>query len=147
MKFNLPIELGQKFRKIMIENLRFIDYKFKEIIHLINNHKEMKHAHHAKNIDYKLTNVSDHLDYQRSRIERLVLGHNGDGIQELTDSHVAIDSTPFNVLSERLYYDFNKINQTMESNYNALNKKIERVINVNDYGADPTGQTDSTEAF
>ncbi|NGX76391.1 peptidase G2 [Staphylococcus sciuri] len=147
MKFNLPIELGQKFRKMMIENLRFIDYKFNQIIDLINNHKSDKHAHHAKNIDYKLTNVSDHLDYQRSQIRRLVLGHNGDGIQELTDSHVAIDSTPFNVLSERLYYDFNKINQTMESNYNELNKKIERIINVNDYGADPTGQKDSTEAF
>ncbi|TEB40998.1 peptidase G2, partial [Flavobacterium circumlabens] len=111
---------------------------------LINRHKEDKHAHHAKNIDYKLTNVSDHLDYQRSQIRRLVLGHNGDGIQELADSHVAIDSTPFNVLSERLYYDFNKINQTMENNYNALNKKIERIINVNDFGADPTGQKDST---
>ncbi len=147
MKFNLPIEIGQKFRKMVIENFRFIDYKFNQVIDLINNHKSDKHAHDASNVDYKQTNVSDHLDYQRSRIERLVLGHNGDGIQELTDSHIAIDSTPFNVLSERLYYDFNKINQTMESNYNTLNKKIERIINVNDYGADPTGQTDSTEAF
>lgn len=147
MKFNFPIEIGQKFRKMVIENFRYIYYKFNQIIDLINNHKSEKHAHDASNVDYKQTNVSDHLDYQRSRIERLVLGHNGDGIQELTDSHVAIDSTPFNVLSERLYYDFNKINQTMESNYNTLNKKIERIINVNDYGADPTGQEDSTEAF
>lgn len=147
MKFNFPIEIGQKFRKMIIENFRYIYYKFNQIIDLINNHKSEKHAHDASNVDYKQTNVSDHLDYQRSRIERLVLGHNGDGIQELTDSHVAIDSTPFNVLSERLYYDFNKINQTMESNYNELNKKIERIINVNDYGADPTGQEDSTEAF
>lgn len=147
MKFNLPIEIGQKFRKMIIENFRDIDYKFNQNMDIFNKHKSEKHAHDASNVDYKQTNVSDHLDYQRSRIERLVLGHNGDGIQELTDSHVAIDSTPFNVLSERLYYDFNKINQTMESNYNALNKKIERVINVNDYGADPTGQTDSTEAF
>nr|WP_325960017.1 peptidase G2 autoproteolytic cleavage domain-containing protein [Mammaliicoccus sciuri] len=147
LKFNLPIEIGQKFRKMVIENFRYIYYKFNQIIDLINNHKSEKHAHDASNVDYKQTNVSDHLDYQRSRIERLVLGHNGDGIQELTDSHIAIDSTPFNVLSERLYYDFNKINQTMESNYNTLNKKIERIINVNDYGADPTGQTDSTEAF
>ncbi len=147
MKFNLPIEIGQKFRKMIIENFRYIDYKFSQYRDIFNKHKSEKHAHDAKNIDYKLTNVSDHLDYQRSQIRRLVLGHNGDGIQELTDSHVAIDSTPFNVLSERLYYDFNKINQTMESNYNTLNKKIERIINVNDYGADPTGQTDSTEAF
>ncbi|MCQ9303043.1 peptidase G2 [Mammaliicoccus sciuri] len=147
MKFNLPIEIGQKFRKMVIENFRYIDYKFNQYMDVFNKHKREKHAHDASNVDYKQTNVSDHLDYQRSRIERLVLGHNGDGIQELTDSHVAIDSTPFNVLSERLYYDFNKINQTMESNYNTLNKKIERIINVNDYGADPTGQEDSTEAF
>lgn len=147
MKFNLPIEIGQKFRKMVIENFRYIDYKFNQYRDIFNNHKSEKHAHDASNVDYKQTNVSDHLDYQRSRIERLVLGHNGDGIQELTDSHVAIDSTPFNVLSERLYYDFNKINHTMESNYNTLNNKIERIINVNDYGADPTGQTDSTEAF
>lgn len=147
MKFNLPIEIGQKFRKMVIENFRYIDYKFSQYRDIFNNHKSDKHAHNAKNIDYKLTNVSDHLDYQRSQIRRLVLGHNGDGIQELTDSHVAIDSTPFNVLSERLYYDFNKINQTMESNYKQLNEKIERIINVNDYGADPTGQEDSTEAF
>lgn len=147
MKFNLPIEIGQKSRKMVIENFRFIDYKFNQVVDLINNHKSDKHAHDASNVGYKQTNVSDHLDYQRSRIERLVLGHNGDGIQELTDSHVAIDSTPFNVLSERLYYDFNKINQTMESNYKQLNEKIERIINVNDYGADPTGQEDSTEAF
>ncbi|MEB5648988.1 peptidase G2 [Mammaliicoccus sciuri] len=147
MKFNFPIEIGQKFRKMVIENFRYIDYKFSQNNDTFNKHKSEKHAHDASNVDYKQTNVSDHLDYQRSRIERLVLGHNGDGIQELTDSHVAIDSTPFNVLSERLYYDFNKINQTMESNYNELNKKIERIINVNDYGADPTGQIDSTEAF
>lgn len=147
MKFNLPIEIGQNFRKMVIENFRYIDYKLNQNNDAFNKHKIEKHAHDASNVDYNQTNVSDHLDYQRSRIERLVLGHNGDGIQELTDSHVAIDSTPFNVLSERLYYDFNKINQTMESNYNALNKKIERIINVNDYGADPTGQTDSTEAF
>lgn len=147
MKFNLPIEIGQKFRKMIIQKFESIDFKFKEILNVFNKHKSEKHAHKANHIDYKQTNVSDHLDYQRSRIERLVLGHNGDGIQELTDSHVAIDSTPFDVLSERLYYDFNKINQTMESNYNTLNKKIERIINVNDYGADPTGQFDSTEAF
>lgn len=147
MKFNLPIELGQKFRKLLIENFRFIDYKFNQLNDLIKSHKQEKHAHDAKNIDYKLTNVSDHLDYQRSQIRRLVLGHNGNGIQELTDSHVAIDSTPFNVLSDRLYYDFNKINKTMEDNYKSLNEKIERIVNVNDYGADPTGQEDSTEAF
>lgn len=148
MNFNLPIEIGQKFRKMIIENFRSIDYAYRNLSDVIYKHKNLdKHAHDASQIDYADTSVDKHLKYQNRRISRLVLGHNGDGIQELTDSRVAIDGEPFNVLSERLYYDFNKINKTMEDNYNSLNKKIERIINVNDYGADPTGEKDSTEAF
>lgn len=148
MNFNLPIEIGQKFRKMIIENFRSIDYAYRNLSDVIYKHKNLdKHAHDASQIDYADTSVDKHLKYQNKRISRLVLGHNGDGIQELTDSRVAIDGEPFNVLSERLYYDFNKINKTMEDNYNSLNKKIERIINVNDYGADPTGEKDSTEAF
>lgn len=148
MNFNLPIEIGQKFRKMIIENFRSIDYAYRNLSDVIYKHKKVdKHAHDASQIDYANTSVDKHLKYQNKRISRLVLGHNGDGVQELTDSRVSIDSTPFNVLSERLYYDFNKINKTMEDNYNSLNKKIERITNVNDFGADPTGEKDSTEAF
>lgn len=148
MKFNLPIEIGQKFRKMIIENFRSIDYAYRNLSDVIYQHKNLdKHAHDATQIDYANTSVDKHLKYQNRRISRLVLGHNGDGVQELTDSRVAIDGEPFNVLSERLYYDFNKINKTMEDNYNSLNKKIERITNVNDFGADPTGEKDSTEAF
>ena len=148
MNFNLPIEIGQKFRKMIIENFRSIDYAYRNLSEVIYKHKNLdKHAHDASQIDYADTSVDKHLKYQNKRISRLVLGHNGDGIQELTDSRVAIDGEPFNVLSERLYYDFNKINKTMEDNYNSLNKKIERITNVNDFGADPTGEKDSTEAF
>ena len=148
MNFNLPIEIGQKFRKMIIENFRSIDYAYRNLSEVIYKHKNLdKHAHDASQIDYADTSVDKHLKYQNRRISRLVLGHNGDGIQELTDSRVAIDGEPFNVLSERLYYDFNKINKTMEDNYNSLNKKIERITNVNDFGADPTGERDSTEAF
>src|SRR5699024_9572225 len=148
MNFNLPIEIGQKFRKMIIENFRSIDYAYRNLSDVIYKHKNLdKHAHDASQIDYANTSVDKHLKYQNRRISRLVLGHNGDGVQELTDSRVAIDGEPFNVLSERLYYDFNKINKTMEDNYKSLNDKIERIINVNDYGADPTGERDSTEAF
>lgn len=148
MNFNLPIEIGQKFRKMIIENFRSIDYAYRNLSEVIYKHKNLdKHAHDASQIDYANTSVDKHLKYQNRRISRLVLGHNGDGVQELTDSRVAIDGEPFNVLSERLYYDFNKINKTMEDNYNSLNKKIERITNVNDFGADPTGEKDSTSAF
>ena len=147
LKKNLPVELNHLFRKMLIENFRTMEFYYSVLKDSIQKHKDEEHAHTASQIDYENSTVDKQLKYQNKRISRLVLGHNGDGVQELRDSRVAIDSTPFNVLSERLYYDFNKINQTMENNYNTLNKKIERIINVNDYGADPTGQTDSTEAF
>src|SRR5699024_6820510 len=147
LKKNLPVELNHLFRKMLIENFRTMEFYYSVLKDSIQKHKDEEHAHTASQIDYENSTVDKQLKYQNKRISRLVLGHNGDGVQELRDSRVAIDSTPFNVLSERLYYDFNKINQTMENNYNTLNKKIERIINVNDYGADPTGQTDSTDAF
>ena len=143
-----PVELGKEFRYKTVENFKNLVYELEKNKRKFEYHKtEEEHAHDASQIDYENTSVDKHLKYQNKRISRLVLGHNGDGIQELTDSHVAIDGEPFNVLSERLYYDFNKINKTVEDNYNLLNDKIERIINVNDYGADPTGQEDSTEAF
>lgn len=148
MNFNLPIKIGQELRKMIIENFRSLDYAYHNLVDVIYKHKKVdKHAHDASQIDYANTSVDKHLKYQNRRISKLVLGHNGDGVQELTDSRVSIDGEPFNVLSERLYHDFNKINQTMEDNYNSLNKKIERITNVNDFGADPTGEKDSTEAF
>ena len=143
-----PVELGKEFRYKTVENFKSLVYELEKNKRKFEYHKtEEEHAHDASQIDYANTSVDKHLKYQNRRISRLVLGHNGDGVQELTDSRVAIDGEPFNVLSERLYHDFNKTNKTMEDNYNLLNDKIERIINVNDYGADPTGQEDSTEAF
>ena len=143
-----PVELGKEFRYKTVENFKSLVYELEKNKRKFEYHKtEEEHAHDASQIDYANTSVDKHLKYQNRRISRLVLGHNGDGVQELTDSRVAIDGEPFNVLSERLYHDFNKINKTVEDNYNLLNDKIERVVNVNDYGADPTGEKDSTEAF
>src|SRR5699024_6673796 len=147
LKKNLPVELNHLFRKMLIENFRTMEFYYSVLKDSIQKHKDEEHAHTARQIDYENSTVDKQLKYQNKRISRLVLGHNGDGVQELRDSRVAIASTPFNALSERLYYYFNKMNKTMEDNYKSLNNKIERIVNVNDYGADPTGEKDSTEAF
>lgn len=147
LKKNLPVELNHLFRKMLIENFRTMEFYYSVLKGNLQKHKTEEHAHSADQIDYENSTVDKQLKYQNKRISRLVLGHNGDGVQELRDSRVSIDSQPFNVLSERLYHDFNKINQTMEDNYNKLNTKIERITNINDFGADPTGQADSTDAF
>ena len=35
----------------------------------------------------------------------------------------------------------------LDREFSKLDRKIKRVVNVDDFGADPTGKTDSTEAF
>ena len=148
LKINFPIELGQKFRHMVMSNFKELQYYYGQVLDIVKDHKTKdKHAHNAKQIDYKLTNVHDELQYQDGRIEGLVVGHNGDGIEEIKDSRTALDGTNQPLLSKRLKYDFEIIKNKMEENFNYLNKKIERIVNVNDYGADPTGEQDSTEAF
>ncbi|WP_145464931.1 peptidase G2 autoproteolytic cleavage domain-containing protein [Staphylococcus saprophyticus] len=145
---NLPIELGQDFRYKTVENFKRILDSYQDINRDIEYHREEeKHAHNSKQIDYKLSNVHDELQYQDGRIEGLIVGHNGDGIEELKDSRTALDGSNQPLLSKRLKYDFEIIKNKMEENFNYLNKKIERIVNVNDYGADPTGEQDSTQAF
>lgn len=145
---DFPIELGQDYRYKTVANFKKILDAFKDSDKRFELHKtEDKHAHNAKQIDYKLSNVHDELQYQDGRIEGLIIGHNGDGIEELKDSRTALDGTNQPILSKRLKYDFEIIKNKMEENFNYLNKKIERIVNVDDFGADPTGVEDSTEAF
>ena len=148
LDFNFTVELGQEFRRKTVSNFRNILYSFNKLDKSIKYHKtEEEHAHNAKQIDYKKTNVADQLTYQNGRINGLVVGHNGDGVEEVKDSRTALDGSNHDLLSTRLKHDFEIIKQTVEDNYNYLNNKIERIRNVNDYGADPTGENDSTQAF
>ncbi|WP_337227877.1 peptidase G2 autoproteolytic cleavage domain-containing protein [Staphylococcus succinus] len=148
LKFNFPIELNSTFRKYLIDDFRTIKDSVDIINEKLEDHKTNdKHAHNATNIDYKKSNVGTYLDYLNEKMNKLVTGHNGDGITELKESRVAIDGTPFNVLADRLYSDFTGLFKKIEDNYNALNTKIERIVNVNDFGADPTGVQISDEAF
>jgi hypothetical protein len=145
---DFPIELGQEYRYKTVDNFKNILDSFKAVKKDFEYHRtEEQHAHNAKQIDYKLSNVHDELQYQDGRIEGLVKGHNGDGVEEIKDSRTALDGTNHPILSQRLKYDFEIIKNKMEENFDYLNKKIERIVNVNDYGADPTGKEDSTQAF
>ena len=76
---DLPIELGQEWRYKTVDNFKRILDGFNAIDKNFEYHKtEEQHAHNAKQIDYKLSNVHDELQYQDGRIEGLVIGHNGD---------------------------------------------------------------------
>lgn len=108
-------------------------------------HNSSQIGHTTK--DNQKTRVDNELRYQRQQIKELVLGHNGDGVQELRASRTSMDAIRHDDLSNRLYHDFLREQNERERIYKELDKRIKRVVNVDDYGADPTGQKDSTKAF
>ncbi|MBU0437750.1 peptidase G2 autoproteolytic cleavage domain-containing protein [Staphylococcus succinus] len=148
LHLDYSIDIGREWRYKTIDNFKMLSNFYQDITSNMKYHRtEEKHAHHARQIDYENVNVETIIKYLFSRVDNLVLGHNGDVVNETKDSRVAVDGTPFNVLSDRLFYDFSRIEKKLDENYEKLNKKIERIVNVNDYGADPTGKTNSDEAF
>ena len=57
LKINFPIDLGQKFRQMVVENFKDVQYFYGQVIDIIKDHQRTdKHAHNAKQIDYKSTN-------------------------------------------------------------------------------------------
>ena len=119
----------------------------------LNDHKKQKDDAHTsdqiKHVTKKGQDVSlsDALNYHNEKVTRLVLGHNGNGIQELRASRTSMDAEGFDDLSGRLYHDFLREENERKNLREELLKKIQRVVNVDDFGADPTGQKDSTQAF
>lgn len=89
-------------------------------------------------VDGLETTTSDELKYQRQQIEEIVLGRNGNGINELKAARTSMDAKGFGDLSNRLYHDFLNEKNQREAADKELKSKIERVVNVDDFGADPT---------
>lgn len=117
-----------------------------------NHVTNQKNAHKSSQIKHTIksgqdVSLQDHERYQDEQITNLVLGHNGDGVQELRASRTSMDAQNFDDLSNRLYHDFLRENNEREKLRAELLKKIQRIVNVDDFGGDPTGQKDSTKAF
>lgn len=151
MKLNFPIKLDEVFRRYIVENFREIKYYYEFSKQRFIDHQTTdEHAHSAKQIDY-ITDFSRTVDEALKKIksehDNMVIGANGDGMAEVKNARVTLDGEIQDLLSQRLDADFGKLNNKIDDNYKRLNTKIERIVNVNDYGADPTGQTDSTQAF
>lgn len=102
----------------------------------LSNHKTTDlNAHNSKQITHENTTVYKMLIYQMERIRNLVLGVDGDGIKEVTDSRVSIDGKTHGLLSERLFYDLNRTNEKLEK----VDKKFVE-INLDTFNPDKTGE-------
>lgn len=157
MSIKLIKKLSRVFGYLFVseseENFERIETKFNELDNHNTYHEtKQKNAHDTSQIIHTLTDglkvhSDEHLNYLREQIKHLVLGHNGDGIQELRASRTSMDAQSFDTLDGRLYHDFLREQNARETMRTELLGKIMRVVNVDDFGGDPTGQKDSTKAF
>ncbi|ENJ4027258.1 hypothetical protein AB1D32_002111, partial [Staphylococcus pseudintermedius] len=108
MKLNLLKKLDVFFND---KSIRQHESNYKKIEETVNSNeksfekhkKTEKDAHDSKQIRHVNTTVYNMLIYQMERIRNLVLGVDGDGIKEVTDSRVSNDGTTHGLLSERLF--------------------------------------------
>lgn len=137
-----------KFLSQLSNNFEVIQNWGKDIETEIKSHKNTdKVAHSSSQITYANTTVEDYLKFLNGQQTKMVLGHNGDGIAELKASRTSIDGSNHDVLSDRLFYDFSKQQKDMDELRDDFLVKLKRNVNVDDFGADPTGKNDSTKAF
>lgn len=145
---DLPINLGQEFRRKSISNFKHLLYQTNRLKVALNEHKTTdKIAHRSDQISHNGSTASEWIKYFNQRLKAQIVGANGDGIAELSDSRVSLNGTRFDLLSERLEYDLVNMQNDMTEQYNDVLNIVTRIRNVNDYGGDPTGQKDSTKAF
>lgn len=102
----------------------------------LSRHKIDEHAHTSDQIDHGGFSLRNYIDGLYTRIRNLILNADGTNVKEVVDARVGTGGEVFPLLKERLDREYNKLLQ-----------KIKRTVNVDDFGADPTGTTDSTEAF
>ncbi|HDC6630797.1 TPA: hypothetical protein O8641_002544, partial [Staphylococcus aureus] len=84
-------------RKIVAQheyNYRLLDEGMSKLEKMFIYHqKEEIYAHSAKQIKYLNDSVEDYLTYLNGRFSNMILGHNGDGINEVKDAR--IDNTGY----------------------------------------------------
>lgn len=140
----LLTDLTEVFDSKFIEQNEFNYKKMQDFIDTINEYRidhktKEKDAHNTTQIAHKdnyvgNTSLDKMLIYQMERIRNLVLGVDGDGIKEVTDSRVSINGKTHGLLSERLFYDFNGV----DDKFKEMSKRFID-INLDEYDPDKTG--------
>lgn len=98
---------GRKFISDLEYNLEKLDKFADDSIKSLQTHKTTeKKAHTADQINYGDEPLSDFVGFLNGRISNLVLGHNGDGINEVKDARVDNLGTTHPTLQDRLRRDY-----------------------------------------
>ncbi|WP_278925345.1 M14 family metallopeptidase [Staphylococcus auricularis] len=116
LHLDFPLQIGYNFRSRMINNFRNILNSYNQSLLEEERHRKREpHAHHACQIDYRHTNLSQFLDQLHSELDHMVVGANGDGQAELKQAQVSMDGTTHELLQNRLVYDFTKIQNQLDT--------------------------------
>lgn len=127
---------NRQYIKDYNQNLGDIGNDMLELSNGLSRHKTDEHAHTSDQIDHGGFSLRNYIDGLYTRMRNLILNADGTNVKEVVDARVGTDGEVFPLLKERLDREYVKLLQ-----------KIKRTVNVDDFGADPTGTTDSTEAF
>ncbi|MFO6498558.1 peptidase G2 autoproteolytic cleavage domain-containing protein [Bacillus sp. z60-11] len=117
-------------------DMQSIENALNEHEYNLKNHRSSKTAHTSEQIDHGGFSVANRLKNLYSRFTNLIVNHDGTDVKEVVDARVTTEGDIAQTLKDRLDLEFNKLEQ-----------KIKRTVNVDDFGAVPDGKTDSTEAF
>ncbi|WNM55354.1 pre-neck appendage protein [Staphylococcus phage S-CoN_Ph27] len=129
--FTMPVELGQEFRKVTIINFRDIVFEINKGKVALNDHKNKdKVAHKSKQISHFDKDLETILINFKKRLESHIIGANGDGIAELTDSRVSRDGKRFNIFNDRIDYEFQQTEKLFEQKYKEVYGLATRLRNV-----------------
>ncbi|WP_412094900.1 peptidase G2 autoproteolytic cleavage domain-containing protein [Bacillus atrophaeus] len=99
-------------------------------------HKNEPTAHTSEQIDHGGFSMSSVIKNLSNRLRNLIVNADGTNVKEVVDARIDAEGEAAALLKDRL-----------DKEYNKLLRKINRVVHVDDFGADPTGVADSTEAF
>lgn len=104
---NVDITLNSDFREQINSNFDLIEKAINNGEYNLTLHKTTESpAHTSEQITHNDETVKSVLDYLRNKWANMILGSNGDGINELKDSRVANDGVAYPTLAERLAADY-----------------------------------------
>lgn len=145
MKINLvkrpDVVFGKKFYRDWSDNNTKIENTINENDNYMSKHQTTQlKAHQSQQIAHGQDTVFDKVNRIQAEVSNLALANNGDGIAEVTQSRVAMDSSAHSTVAERLAYDFLQM-------YSGIEKINDTITNIKFYGAVGDGVTDDTAAI
>lgn len=136
---NLHSVFDRMFISQVEYNFEFL-YKFRnDIMKSLQEHKDAKIAHKATQISYGDEPISDFVAFLNGRISNMVLGHNGDGINEVKDARTDNLGYGHPTLQDRLRRDYSNYMLDKKTILDKVESTRKELMDI-EYRFDPLNQ-------